>query len=68
MATHNLQYSHLKPVNGTTVNERGEHPQSVPKSVPYRAHGQYHMEVLTDTIYEVVVHGKGRGLYLLALK
>ena len=59
--------SHLEPVNGATVDQGWEHPKPVPEGVSNGTKGQYHMEVLTDTFNEQVVHGQWGSINLTPL-
>lgn len=58
----------LEPVDGTAVDEGWEHPESVPERISDRGHGQDNVEILLDSINEVVVHRQWGGIYLLSLK
>lgn len=58
----------LEPVYGTAVDEGREHPESVPERISDRGHGQDNVEILLDSINEVVVHRQWGGIYLLSLK
>lgn len=60
--------THLEPVDGTTVDEGGEHAQPVPKGVPDGRHGQDNMEVLFHSVDEVVIHRQRSGIHLLPLE
>lgn len=48
---------YLEPINGTAINERWEHPESVSEGIADGAHGQDHVEVFANFLCEVVVHG-----------
>ena len=65
VAAHTFTY--LKPVNGTTVNQRGKHSQSIPKSITNRTHGQNHMKVLLHSLNKQVVHGNWSSFYFTSL-
>lgn len=58
----------LEPVYGTAVDEGWEHPESVAERISDRRHGQDNVEILLDSINEVVVHRQWGGIYLLSLK
>lgn len=58
----------LEPVDGTAVDEGREHPESVAERISDRRHGQDNVEILLDSINEVVVHRQWSGIYLLSLK
>lgn len=60
--------THLEPVDGTTVDEGGEHAQPVPEGIPDRRHGQDDMEVLFHSVDEVVIHRQRSGIHLLPLE
>ena len=57
----------LEPVNGTAVDQRGEHPQSGAECISNGTHGQHHMQLLTDTINEHVEEGQRCAVCLLGL-
>lgn len=58
----------LEPVDGTAVDEGREHPESVAERISDWGHGQDNVEILLDSINEVVVHRQWGGIYLLSLK
>ena len=37
--------TNLEPINGTTIDEGREHPQSIAEGISNRTHGQHYMEV-----------------------
>ena len=59
--------THLEPVDGTTVDEGGEHAQPVSEGIPDRRHGQDNMEVLFHSVNEVIIHRQRSGIHLLPL-
>ena len=60
--------SYLEPVNGTAVDERREHPETVPEGITNGTHCQNDMEVLLHSLYKEVIHGEGGGVNLASLR
>ena len=55
----------LEPVNSATVDEGRELSETVPESVSYRTHGEYDMELVSNTVYKQVEQGQGSAISLL---
>ena len=62
------QVTHLEPVDGAAVDERGEHAQSVPEGIADGAECQHKVKVAADTLDELVVHGEWGQLRLRILQ
>ena len=54
----------LEPVNGTTVDEGRELPDSTPEGISYGAEGQDHVELLSTSTDKVVEEGE-RGVFCI---
>ena len=59
--------THLEPVNGTAVDERGKLSESVSECIPDGTHSEHYVQLLLASLHEHVEQGEGGSVCLLVL-